>query len=299
MKRVIRMATSARAPRPIRATGPKIEADASRNRKAFYVGASTNITTPWLVDLAGRYEDHLGFRRPVPPGACRLRSDFNDALRRARDGEQRPSRARTWARRTSQITKVHADCRGIDRGGELAGGQGPGRHGPAAGESRGTTASDSLSARHTRVPRGRRLLPDQGQRSAGPLRAASAMTSVIPPTSRDPNGTPLIGCAEADHRQSAGHRGHQDRSRAATTRSTTTPTSATPRTRGVELTLEIHAQHRQWRLRWNYAFSKAKTDVLSLAAIPQVLETLAQHHPAHSKRELGLCVIACRSTTRS
>lgn len=37
-------------------TRPEDEADVNRSSAAVYVGASGNITAPWLVDLAGRYE---------------------------------------------------------------------------------------------------------------------------------------------------------------------------------------------------------------------------------------------------
>ncbi len=47
------------------------------------------------------------------------------------------------------------------------------------------------------------------------------------------------------------------------------------RTRGFEFTLESTHNLRLGRLRWNYAFSKAKTDVLSLAAIPRYCRPFA------------------------
>ncbi len=62
------------------------------------------------------------------------------------------------------------------------------------------------------------------------------------------------------------------------------------RTRGVELTLESTHNIGAGKLRWTYAFSKAETDVLSLAPIPQVLQTLSQHHAADRSCSLGLAL---------
>ncbi len=58
---------------------PDDAAEASRNRKAVYVGASSNIITPWLVDVAARYEDHSDFGG-VSTGRVSTRFDFNTAF---------------------------------------------------------------------------------------------------------------------------------------------------------------------------------------------------------------------------
>lgn len=52
---------------------------ATRNGKAVYVGAATNVTSRWYVDVAGRWEDHSDFGS-VSTGRLTTRFDFTDTF---------------------------------------------------------------------------------------------------------------------------------------------------------------------------------------------------------------------------
>ncbi|HBS54857.1 MAG TPA: TonB-dependent receptor, partial [Stenotrophomonas sp.] len=52
---------------------------ATRNSKAVYVGAASNITSRWYLDAAARWEDHSDFGS-VSTGRLTTRFDFTDAL---------------------------------------------------------------------------------------------------------------------------------------------------------------------------------------------------------------------------
>ncbi|MFT3763815.1 MAG: TonB-dependent receptor [Pseudoxanthomonas sp.] len=56
---------------------PEDADDSRRHSEALYVGLATNITDPWYVDLAARYEDHSDFGS-VSTGRLSTRFDFND-----------------------------------------------------------------------------------------------------------------------------------------------------------------------------------------------------------------------------
>jgi iron complex outermembrane receptor protein len=248
---------------------PEDEADASRNRKALYVGASTNITQPWFVDIAGRYEDHSDFG-DVSTGRLSTRFDFNDVFG-VRATVSNGFHAPGLGTQNLQITKVTPTSEALTAA----------VNSPAA-RALGATALEPEKARNYSV--GFTFNPTRTFHAAVDFyqieitdqlgRSSSIGYDYSDPNNiRDPNGTPLT----AAQRQTidnllatAGIAISQGQNYSVNYYTNIGDT----RTRGVELTLESTHNVGAGKLRWTYAFSKAETDVLSLAPIPQVLQTL-------------------------
>jgi iron complex outermembrane recepter protein len=248
---------------------PEDQADASRNRKAFYVGASTHITRPWLVDLAGRYEDHSDFGG-VTTGRISTRFDFNDffAVRAtASTGFHAPG----LGTQNLQITKVtptaEALTAAVNSPAARALGSTPLQPEKARNYSLGFTFSPNRAV-HAAVDFYQIEVNDQLGRSS-----SIGYDYSDPANIRDPNGTPLTASQKQiidNLLATAGITIDQGRNYSVNYYTNIGDT----RTRGVELTLESSHNIGNSRLRWNYAFSKAKTDVLSLSDIPSVLQGL-------------------------
>ncbi len=291
----IRMATSARAPRRIRATGPKIRRTHHATAKPFYVGASTNITTPWLVDLAGRYEDH-SISAASPPVALSTRFDFNDVfavratvsngLPRARPGYAEPADHQGDAHR-----------RGIDRRRELAGGQRPWAPRALLPEkarnySLGFTFSPTRTF-HAAVDFYQIEVNDQLGRSS-----SIGYDFSDPANIRDPNGTPLTaaqkqtidnllataGITIDQGRQLLGQLLHQHRRHADARR---------------RVHAGIVAQHRQQQAALELCVQQGQDRCAEPGGDSAGAARPAQHHAADGKPRAGTCAIACRTTTRS
>lgn len=58
---------------------PEDAADSQRHSRAAYAGVAANITEPWYLDFAGRYEDHSDFGT-VWSGRFTTRFDFNEHI---------------------------------------------------------------------------------------------------------------------------------------------------------------------------------------------------------------------------
>lgn len=248
---------------------PEDEADSSRNRKALYVGASTNITRPWFVDIAARYEDHSDFG-DVSNGRLSTRFDFNDAFG-VRATVSNGFHAPSLGTQNLQITKVtptsEALTAAVNSPAARALGAQPLEPEKARNYSVGFTYSPTRSF-HAAVDFYQIEITDQLGRSS-----SIGYDFSDPANIRDPNGTPLTDAqrqtidnllATADIAISQG----QNYSVNYYTNIGDT------RTRGVELTLESTHNIGNGKLRWTYAFSRAETDILSLAPIPQVLQGL-------------------------
>lgn len=248
---------------------PEDQADASRNRKAFYVGASTNITNPWLVDLAGRHEDHSDFGG-VTTGRLSTRFDFNDAFA-VRATVSTGFHAPGLGTQNLQITKVtptaEALTAAVNSPAARALGATPLLPEKARNYSVGFTFSPTR-AFHAAVDFYQIEVNDQLGRSS-----SIGYDFSDPANIRDPNGTPLTAAQKQTIDSllaTAGIKIDQGDNYSVNYYTNIGDT----RTRGVELTLESSHNIGNGRLRWNYAFSKARTDVLSLSAIPQVLQGL-------------------------
>jgi iron complex outermembrane receptor protein len=248
---------------------PQDAADASRHREALYVGASTNITRAWLVDVAGRYEDHSDFG-DVSTGRLSTRFDFNDVFgvrATASNGFHAPG----LGTQNLQITKVtptsEALTAAVNSPAARALGATALKPEKATNYSLGFTFSPAR-AFHAAVDFYQIEITDQLGRSS-----SIGYDYSDPANIRDPNGTPLtiaqrqtidslLAAAGLSISQGQNHSVNHYTNIGDT------------RTRGVELTLEATHNIGNSRLRWTYAFSKAKTDVLSLAPIPQILQSL-------------------------
>jgi len=248
---------------------PEDAADASRNRKAFYVGASTNLTTPWLVDIAGRYEDHSDFG-DVTTGRLSTRFDFNDVFA-VRATVSNGFHAPGLGTQNLQITKVtptaEALTAAVNSPAARALGSTPLLPEKATNYSVGFTFSPTR-AFHAAVDFYQIKVSDQLGRSS-----SIGYDFSDPANIRDPNGTPLTAAQKQtidNLLSTAGIAISQGQNYSVNYYTNIGDT----RTRGVELTLESTHNIGNSRLHWTYAFSKAKTDVLSLAAIPQVLQSL-------------------------
>jgi iron complex outermembrane receptor protein len=248
---------------------PEDAADASRNRKAFYVGASTNITNPWLVDLAARYEDHSDFGG-VTTGRVSTRFDFNDAFgvrATASTGFHAPG----LGTQNLQITKVTPTAEALTAA----------VNSPAA-RALGSTALLPEKARnysfgftfnptrtfHAALDFYQIEVNDQLGRSS-----SIGYDFSDPANIRDPNGTPLSAAQKQTIDTLLGTAGIKINQGQNYSVNYYTNIGDT-RTRGAELTLESSHDLSIGRIHWTYAFSKAKTDVLSLSDIPQVLQGL-------------------------
>jgi len=248
---------------------PEDQADASRNRKAVYVGASTNVTTPWLVDIAGRYEDHSDFGG-VTTGRISTRFDFNDifAVRAtASNGFHAPG----LGTQNLQITKVtptaQALTAAVNSAAARALGSTPLQPEKAKNYSVGFTFNPTRVF-HAAVDFYQIEVTDQLGRSS-----SIGYDFSDPANIRDPNGTPLTAAQKQTIDgllSTAGIHINQGDNYSVNYYTNIGDT----RTRGVELTLESSHNIGNGRLHWTYAFSKARTDVLSLSAIPQVLQGL-------------------------
>jgi iron complex outermembrane receptor protein len=248
---------------------PEDAADASRNRKAFYVGASTNITTPWLVDLAGRYEDHSDFGG-VTTGRLSTRYDINDVFA-IRATVSNGFHAPGLGTQNLQITKVtptaEALTAAVNSPAARALGSTPLQPEKATNYSVGFTLNPTRNF-HVAVDFYQIEVSDQLGRSS-----SVGYDYSDPANIRDPNGTPLTAAQKQtidNLLANAGIKISQGQNYSVNYYTNIGDT----RTRGVELTLESSHDFRLGKLHWTYAFSKARTDVLSLAAIPQALQTL-------------------------
>ncbi len=248
---------------------PEDQADASRNRKAFYVGASTHITNPWLVDMAGRYEDHSDFGG-VTTGRVSTRFDFNDVFA-VRATVSTGFHAPGLGTQNLQITKVtptaEALTAAVNSPAARALGSAPLLPEKARNYSVGFTLSPTRTF-HAALDFYQIKVNDQLGRSS-----SIGYDYTDPANIRDPNGTPLTAAQKQiidNLLATAGITIDQGRNYSV---NYYTNIGAT-RTRGFELTLESSHNIGNNRVRWNYAFSKARTDVLSLSPIPQVLQGL-------------------------
>ncbi|WP_116810186.1 TonB-dependent receptor plug domain-containing protein [Steroidobacter cummioxidans] len=248
---------------------PEDQADASRNRKALYVGASTNVTRPWFVDLAGRYEDHSDFG-DVSTGRLSTRFDFTETFG-VRATVSNGFHAPGLGTQNLQITKVTPTSEALTAAvnSPVARALGATALKPekATNYSVGFTFSPTRTF-HAAVDFYQIEISDQLGRSS-----SIGYDFSDPANIRDPNGTPLTAAQRQtidDLLGTAGITISQGQNYSVNYYTNIGDT----RTRGVELTLESTHNVGAGKLRWTYAFSKAETDVLSLAPIPQVLQTL-------------------------
>jgi iron complex outermembrane receptor protein len=248
---------------------PEDVADATRNRKAVYVGAATNITRRWLVDLAGRYEDHSDFG-DVSTARLSTRFDFTDTLG-VRATVSNGFHAPGLGTQNMQITKVtptaEALTAAVNSPIARALGATPLKPEKAENLSLGFTFSPTRSL-HAAIDFYQIDVTDQLGRSS-----SIGYDFSDPANIRDPNGTPLSAAQRQTIDSLLAGAGISIQPGQNYSVNYYTNIGDT-RTRGVEFTLESSHNIGAGKLRWTYAFSKAKTEVLSLAPIPQVLESL-------------------------
>jgi len=221
------------------------------------------------VDLAGRYEDHSDFSG-VTTGRVSTRFDFNDVFA-VRATASTGFHAPGLGTQNLQITKVtptaEALTAAVSSPAARALGSTPLLPEKARNYSVGFTFSP-IRTFHAAVDFYQIEVNDQLGRSS-----SIGYDYSDPANIRDPNGTPLTASQKQiidNLLATAGITIDQGRNYSVNYYTNIGDT----RTRGVELTLESSHNIGNSRLRWNYAFSKAKTDVLSLSAIPQALQGL-------------------------
>lgn len=251
------------------ANRPEDAADATRNRKAVYAGAATNITGRWFADVAARYEDHSDFGS-VSTGRLSTRFDFTDAFG-VRGTISNGFHAPGLGTQNLQITKVTPTAQQLTAAVNSA-----------AARALGATALKPEKARNYSI--GLTFSPTRRFHAALDFyqidvddqlgRSSNIGYDFSNPANiRDPSGTPLT----LDQKQtidnllaSAGIAIAQGDNYSVNYYTNMGDT----RTRGFELTLESTHNVGAGTLRWTYAFSKAWTDVQRVEAIPQVLQGL-------------------------
>ncbi|MET0293008.1 MAG: TonB-dependent receptor [Steroidobacteraceae bacterium] len=248
---------------------PEDAADATRNRKAAYVGASADIVAGWFLDIAGRYEDHDDFGS-VSTGRLSTRYDFNDVFA-IRGTVSTGFHAPSLGAQNLQITKVTPTASqltaAVNSATARALGATPLKPEEATNYSVGFTFNP-IRTLHAAIDLYQIDINDQMGRSSNIGYDSTVATNI-----RDPNGTPLTAAQKQTIDALLGSAGVAIVPGENYSVNYYTNIGDT-RTRGVEFTLESSHDIGSSRLRWTYAFSKAKTSVLRVEPIPSVLQGL-------------------------
>jgi iron complex outermembrane receptor protein len=243
---------------------------ATRNSKAVYAGAATNLTSRWYLDLAGRYEDHSDFGS-VSTGRLTTRLDFTDAFgvrATVSNGFHAPSLGAQYYQATGSCP-----C-----GTTLVA-----QNGSAAATALGATplqpekATNYNSLGVTWDPSQRlHVALDAYQID---IRNQLGQSSQIGYNAQDPDnitdnsGTVLSAAQKRSIDALLGSAGISILSGDAFYASYFTNVGDT-RTRGLELTVEANQSTRWGELRWNYAANVGRTTITKVRAIPEVLQSL-------------------------
>nr|WP_140724456.1 TonB-dependent receptor [Pseudomonas sp. Hp2] len=244
-------------------------ADATRNSKAVYVGASANITSRWFLDAAARWEDHSDFG-DVSTGRLTTRFDFTDAFgvrATVSNGFHAPSLGAQYYQATGNCPCGTTVVAQVGSPTALALGAKPLRPEKANNYSVGFTFDPSPDF-HAALDVYQIDIRNQlGQSSQIGYNAQD------PANVTDYNGTALSAAQKATIDALLASAGVSIAQGDAYYVSYFTNIGDT-RTRGVELTVEASQDTRWGRLRYTYAANAGKTDITQVRDIPTVLQSL-------------------------
>ena len=242
---------------------------ATRNSKAVYVGAATNITSRWYLDAAARWEDHSDFGS-VSTGRLTTRFDFTDALgvrATVSNGFHAPSLGAQYYQATGSCPCGTTLVAQVSSPAAIALGATPLKPEKATNYSLGLTW-DPSPAFHLAV--------DAYQID---IRGQLGQSSQIGYNAQDParvtdnSGTVLSAAQKNTIDALLGSAGISILPGDAFYASYFTNVGNT-RTRGVELTLEANQETAWGKLRWSYAANVGRTTIQKVSDIPAALQGL-------------------------
>lgn len=243
--------------------------EATRNSKAVYVGAATNVTSRWYLDAAARWEDHSDFGS-VSTGRLTTRFDVTDAFgvrATVSNGFHAPSLGAQYYQATGSCPCGTTLVAQVSSPAAVALGATPLQPEKANNYSLGVTW-DPSAAFH--------LALDAYQID---IRGQLGQSSQIGYNAQDPSritdnsGTVLSAAQKTTIDTLLGTAGISILPGDAFYASYFTNVGNT-RTRGVELTLEANQQTTWGALRWSYAANVGRTTIQQVRDIPAVLQGL-------------------------
>ena len=243
--------------------------EATRNSKAVYAGAATNITSRWYLDAAARWEDHSDFGS-VSTGRLTTRFDFTDTFgvrATVSNGFHAPSLGAQFYQATGSCPCGTTLVAQVSSPAALALGATPLQPEKADNYSLGVTW-DPSPVLH--------LALDAYQID---IRGQLGQSSQIGYNAQDParitdNSGTLLSAAQKNAIDALlGTAGISVLSGDAFYASYFTNVGDT-RTRGLELTVEANQQTSWGKLRWSYAANVGRTTIQKVRDIPAVLQGL-------------------------
>ncbi|CAD7731229.1 Vitamin B12 transporter BtuB [Xanthomonas hydrangeae] len=248
---------------------PADAADATRNSKAAYLGASANVTEHWFVDAAVRYEDHSDFG-DVTTGRLSTRLDVTERIgvrATLSNGFHAPGLAARYYQVTGNCPCGTTLVAQVDSPVARALGASDLRPEKARNYSVGVTF-DPVQNVHAAVDVYQIDIRDQlGQSSQIGYNALDPANVV------DYGNSPLSAAQQSTIDDLLGSAGIAIPAGEAYYVSYFTNVGDT-RTRGVELTLEA-TQDTDWgRLRYTYAANAGRTEITQVRSVPSALQGL-------------------------
>lgn len=243
--------------------------EATRNSKAVYVGAATNVTSRWYLDAAARWEDHSDFGS-VSTGRLTTRFDVTDAFgvrATVSNGFHAPSLGAQYYQATGSCPCGTTLVAQVSSPAALALGATPLQPEKADNYSLGVTW-DPSAAFH--------LALDAYQID---IRGQLGQSSQIGYNAQDParitdnSGTVLSAAQKNTIDALLGTAGISILPGDAFYASYFTNVGDT-RTRGLELTVEANQETAWGKLRWSYAANVGRTTIQKVRDIPAVLQGL-------------------------
>ncbi len=248
---------------------PADAADATRNSKAAYLGASANVTEHWFVDAAVRYEDHSDFG-DVTTGRLSTRLDVTERIgvrATLSNGFHAPGLAARYYQVTGNCPCGTTLVAQVDSPVARALGASDLRPEKARNYSVGVTFDPAQNV-HAAVDVYQIDIRDQlGQSSQIGYNALDPANVV------DYGNSPLSAAQQSTIDGLLGSAGIAIAAGEAYYVSYFTNVGDT-RTRGVELTLEA-TQYTDWgRLRYTYAANAGRTEITQVRSVPRALQGL-------------------------
>ncbi|WDS36624.1 TonB-dependent receptor [Pseudoxanthomonas sp.] len=243
--------------------------EATRNSKAVYVGAATNITSRWYLDAAARWEDHSDFGS-VSTGRLTTRFDVTEAFglrATVSNGFHAPSLGAQYYQATGSCPCGTTLVAQVSSPAALALGATPLQPEKANNYSLGVTW-DPNPALHLALDAYQIDIRNQLGQSSQIGYNAQDPTQIT-----DNSGTVLTAAQKQVIDTLLSSAGISILSGDAFYASYFTNVGDT-RTRGLELTLEANQDTRWGKLRWNYAANVGRTTIQKVRDIPQVLQGL-------------------------
>ncbi|MBA8683729.1 TonB-dependent receptor plug domain-containing protein [Stenotrophomonas tumulicola] len=243
--------------------------EATRNSKAVYAGAATNVTSRWYLDAAARWEDHSDFGS-VSTGRLTTRFDFTDTFgirATVSNGFHAPSLGAQFYQATGSCPCGTTLVAQVSSPAALALGATPLQPEKANNYSLGVTW-DPSPALHVAL--------DAYQID---IRGQLGQSSQIGYNAQDPeritdnSGTVLSAAQKNTIDALLGTAGISILSGDAFYASYFTNVGDT-RTRGLELTVEANQETGWGKLRWSYAANVGRTTIREVRDIPEVLQGL-------------------------